>query len=71
MNELAQIVHDLVTGKEIGTDRLTGLSPEERAALEDLNLLLRHPTSGATGPSDRLVAYDWMSPPPVLTPTRP
>ncbi len=67
MNELARIVHDLVTGKELDTDCLAGLSPEERAALVDLRSVLRHSAGGVTCPSDMLVAYDWVSPPPVIS----
>jgi hypothetical protein len=41
MNELAQLVHDLVTrGQEPSEHLCSELAPEERAALEDLKVLL-------------------------------
>ncbi len=70
MNELARIVHDLATGKELSTDRLASLSPEELAALEDLQSLLRRPTGGRTDLSGRLRAEEWLTPR-VFAATRP
>ncbi len=41
LNELAHLVHDLVTrGHEVSARLCSELAPEERAALEDLRALL-------------------------------
>lgn len=74
MNELAQLMHDLVTrGQEPSAHLCSELAPEERAALDDLKVLL------AESPS-RLVALlvelgptnDWYSPPrSTVSPTQP
>ncbi|MCL4488534.1 MAG: hypothetical protein M1570_10450 [Chloroflexi bacterium] len=63
MNELARIVHDLVTGQAPRAECLAGLSPQERAALEDLTPLVRAPAPSTNSLFDRLVAYDWAGPP--------
>ena len=63
MNELARIVHDLVTAQAPRAECLAGLSPQERAALEDLTPLLSAPAPSTNSLFDRLVAYDWASPP--------
>lgn len=73
MNELARLVHDLVTGKPVDLNGFANLSPEERAALDDLQALLsRQPVSAAVDfrTASDLVANDWASPSPSITPTR-
>ena len=63
MNELARIVHDLFTAQAPRAECLAGLSPQERAALEDLTSLLNAPAPSANSLFDRMVAYDWAAPP--------
>ncbi len=65
MNELARMVHDLVTGKaETRTSLLPNLSPTERDALEDLNPLLEStPSELAAGLEQSITAADWFDPP--------
>ncbi len=65
MNELAQLVHDLVTrGQEPSAHLCSELAPEERAALEDLKVILAESPSRLAallielGPTN-----DWYSPP--------
>ncbi len=68
MNELAQVIHDLVTRRPDVPARLhSDLSPEERAALEDLQALL---TKSPSELAELLVqlgptAEWWLGAPPV------
>ncbi len=61
MNELARVIHDLVTGKaETRTSLLSNLSPTERAALEDLTPLFESTSSElAASLKPTIIAADW------------
>ncbi|MCL4486637.1 MAG: hypothetical protein M1570_00715 [Chloroflexi bacterium] len=71
MNELARVVHDLVTGSANLSSELARLSPQERAALADLQkLITRSPSELAA-----LLAKDeptivWYGPLPAADPPK-
>ncbi len=65
MNKLAQVIHDLVTrGLEPSARLWSELSPEERAALEDLHAFLtKSPADLAALLVQLGPTADWYSPP--------
>lgn len=64
MNELARIVHQLVSGKEASKRSLANLSPAERTALEDLRFLFKlEPSERAACLGKAGTAVDWYTPP--------
>lgn len=68
MNEIARIVHDLVTGKSVDLNGFADLSPEARAALQDLQVRLnRQLRNGVADSANNVVANDWAAPPPSIS----
>lgn len=67
MNQLAHVVHELMTGAtELQADPLQGLFPQERAALLELCVLFeKSPSQVAELLAQGPVATDWYSPPGV------